>query len=142
MKKALSLILAFVLCLSLCACGKHTQKSDLEEAVVGKWTGTYIYLGATSHYNGAVLNAGDKVEFSLLVFKGGAVEIIHQNTQNLYRLTSTGTWEITDGTFVITCDTSNGDVVISWEINSDATPKTMSKNGSNSAFPQTITKED
>lgn len=33
MKKAISLILALVMCLSLCACGSGTQKKDLHEEI-------------------------------------------------------------------------------------------------------------
>ena len=142
MKKALSLILALVLCLSLVACGEKTPKADPAEAIVGEWSGTYIWQGVKLTSNGAELNTGDTVDFTMSVFKGGAIEIIRENPENEYKTTSTGKWEVSDGVLVITCATSGGDIVISWEINTDASSNTLSMNGSNHAFPQTLTKEN
>ena len=38
MRKALSLILALVMCLSLCACGGNSKNIDPQIEVLGKWT--------------------------------------------------------------------------------------------------------
>jgi hypothetical protein len=59
MKKALSLILALVLCLSLCACGGNEPKKALKDTVLGTWSGSdeyghsivmTLYPGGTTDY--------------------------------------------------------------------------------------------
>ena len=131
-KRTLALLLALALCLSLCACGS----GKMQEVVVGEWFGAYTWSGSTLSHNGAELNTGDKVDFTMSIFKGGAVEIIRKN-DNEYERTSTGTWEVSDGVLVITC----GDSVISWEIDVDSSPNVLTINGSNAAFPRTLTRE-
>ena len=133
MKKTVSLILVFMLCMLLISCSMKPA-----EVVVGEWAGTYTWQGSKQYYNGKELDTGDTLKFTMSIFKGGAVEIVRENPEKDYKSTHTGTWEISDGVLVVACPT---DVVISWEINTDVTPETLNMNGSNIAFPKTLIKE-
>lgn len=141
MKKTISLILALVLCLclSLCACSKN----NIAEEVVGVWTGTYVYQGDRYFYNGIEINPGDNYKMTINIFKGGAVEIINDSTENDHETTYTGTWEISDDVLVIAYTPTiygAGEIVVSWEIDIKAEPSTLTLQGSNKYFPKTLTK--
>ena len=89
MKKALSLILALVLCLSLCACGK----ANIEDIVIGSWQGTYI-LGKNAFWG---QDEGDIMVDTLDIYKGGTGTLHEYNqTKDDQWSDRSFSWEITD----------------------------------------------
>ena len=97
MKKALSLLLALVLCLSLCACGSSNDASKTlsndeiyEKALVGEWS---------SHEKSGfvLLSSGKVLQYSNL---SGAADNVSSGI-------SAGTWEVENGYLIIFTENYN-----------------------------------
>ena len=89
MKKAISLLLVFLLCLSMCACGV-----DIEEAVVGTWE----YERVGSDYAGGTCVWTDV----LTLYKGGTGRYQQLQDGKPGGGNASATWEIKDGVLNIT----------------------------------------
>lgn len=137
MKKLLSLILALVLCLGLCACGSKNKN-----AVIGEWEGIYTDQdGGVQLADGNKTKPGDLYETKVSIFKGGAVQMVRSHTELDLQYSDTGTWEISDGILVFTFSISGGrNVILSWEINTKVKPNTLTFQGENKLFPAVLTK--
>lgn len=101
MKKALSLILALVLCLSLCACGTTNGDNtlDVKDAVIGTWKCYYELTKDSPPDN----KAGDTYSQTIELYKGGTGKIYWYNeTRNHEGNDYSLTWEIEDGVVNIT----------------------------------------
>jgi len=66
-KRIVSLILVFVLCLSLCACGNDTEVKNVVE-VVGDWTATNdssrVYISLNEDHTGEMESEGIAFKFT------------------------------------------------------------------------------
>ena len=109
MKKILSLMLAMVLVLSLAACGggaksenngKEKGGESVEEAVIGDWTGDYVYNGISIGDHS--FDAGQSVTTTLNIFKGGTIQFMLHNNETNSEMDFNGKWEISDDVLVIT----------------------------------------
>ncbi len=141
MKKALALLLALVMCLSLVACGENTNNStaDVSEIVIGDWSGEYESQYKVK-YGGKDVNIGDTMTLTVSIFKGGAMQIHRYDNDTGAEITWSGTWEETDGIIVLTHDNAISVVTISYELKLDAEPYTMSIQGTSMDFPNTLAK--
>jgi len=89
MKKVLSMILAFVLCLSLCACGKNggtdssaeSQSLEVKDYVIGTWERCFTN------------SKGQNVKQTIEIYKGGTGKfLIYSDREYSY----VANWEIKD----------------------------------------------
>lgn len=92
MRKVLSLFLALVMCLSLCACGsstaaEHTASQKKTAKVVGTWTASdgdsrvYIYLN--EDYSGEMEAGGISLKYTWEYDESTQVVTIHFEAVNL-----------------------------------------------------------
>ena len=107
MKKALSLILALVLCLSLCACGgnagdepqKQTEESKealSSEDFIGSWECEY-----TSDVDNSFVSLGDSITARIEIYEAGIAKIIATNTtKEKEHENYSATWEIKDDCYI------------------------------------------
>ena len=95
MKKYFSLFLAFLLCLSLCACGK----TDIRDALRGEWSYSLYSI--------------DGICYKIYDFdKDGTVKVSWINTGNSKKSTSdNGVYKIKSDTIVITENGGSGTVI-------------------------------
>ena len=138
MKKLVALLLAVTMCLSCAACGKIS----VEEAVIGDWTGEFVYASTTMHANGdsdMCIEAGHTVTTTLHIFKGGTTQFTLLSNETGFETSFNGTWEVSDGILVITYSTWAANQVVSFEPNEEVTALRIQ--GSNVYFPDTITKK-
>ena len=139
MKKLLALLLAAAMCFSLVACG-----GKVEDAVIGDWTGDFVYGSTTIHANGnsdMCLEAGHKATTTLSIYNGGAMQFVVRSNETGFETKNSGTWEVSDGVLVITYSNWGGDKVLSFVVDADSTPNTLTIQGSNVYFPDTLVKD-
>lgn len=97
MKKAMSLLLVLVLCLSLCACGGSSEKKVLEEQLEGvSWLGQEWLDDSVMLITYYIFNEGTV---------SGAVDAYNGGTKNLPVTRVYGTYQIEDGAILITWTT-------------------------------------
>lgn len=142
MKKLIALLSAAVMCLSLAACGDSGV--NIEEAIIGDWSGDFEYQGATLHANGdsdMCIAKGHNATTTLSIFKGGAMQFTLRSNETGYEITTSGTWELSDGVLVLSYNFGLSDVTLSWEIDTENTPYCLNVQGKNGLFPTTLVKE-
>ena len=96
MKKYIALVLALMMCLSLCACGTTSSENalDVKDAVIGTWKCYYELTEDSPPVN----KAGDTYSQTIELYKGGTGKIYWYNeTRNHDGINFSLTWEIEDG---------------------------------------------
>lgn len=131
MKKIVALLLVAVMCMLFAACGAVSS-----ETVIGEWIGNYTNQ-SKFFYNYKEFNAGDEIELTMNIYKGGTLQVVRKNTVNDAETITDGTWEIKDDILVTTFNVTNGDLVLSWEIIDEI----LKLQGSNYAFPNELIKK-
>ena len=131
MKKIVALLLVAVMCMLFAACGAVSS-----ETVIGEWIGNYTNQSKFS-YNYKEFNAGDEIELTMNIYKGGTLQVVGKNTVIDAEMITDGTQEIKDDILVTTFNVTNGDLVLSWEIIDEI----LKLQGSNYAFPNELIKK-
>ena len=99
MKKIIALLLAIVMCLSMCACG--TTGKNMKDSIVGTWKYYYELTEASVYYE----NVGDKCVQTIELYKGGTGRIYWYNETADHEGSNVPlTWEIKDDIVNITYD--------------------------------------
>ena len=85
MKKIVALLLVAVMCMLFAACGAVSS-----ETVIGEWIGNYTNQSKFS-YNYKEFNAGDEIELTMNIYKGGTLQVVRKNTVNDAEMITDGT---------------------------------------------------
>jgi outer membrane biogenesis lipoprotein LolB len=113
MKKALSILLALVLCLSLCACGGSTAETPTEKTMDKNDSANYIGVWETK-------------DRRITINKGGVGRYEQPNSDYGY---FDFTWEIKDEVLVITIREIIGDMMATFELDESGTSLTIIQDG-------------
>ena len=128
MKRIIALLLASLMCLSLCACAtadvtvETTQDTietvdmvDIKDAVIGTWK---RYYELTKDDVFGLEKAGDRCVQTIEFYKGGTGKISWNNiTSNVNSGTYSVTWEINDDVVNLTYTTKITTVINGYEYN-------------------------
>lgn len=104
MKRTISLIIALVLCIGLCACSN--ENTDIKTAVVGTWECTFE-------------SGGEMWTDIITIYKGGTGRFQELKDGKPGSGNSSTTWEIKDGVLNITVLAWNGVYAYTYDSESD-----------------------
>lgn len=126
MKKVISLVLALLMCLSLCACGGNnapeatetpteTQTIELKDCVVGTWERNFT------------TSDGEEVKQVIEAYKGGTGKFFIYTVENGLEKNGSfqASWEIRDDVLNFTCGSSS--VTLGLILDTDAKPMTLTR---------------
>ena len=112
MKKALSIIMILVICLSACACGL----TKTEDAVVGTWKSTY----ETTENAIGFYSVGDVYTNTIELYKGGTGKIYWKNeTRNEDGSNTSLSWETQDDVININYSLAGSDRFVGYIYNAE-----------------------
>ena len=112
MKKALSLILALVLCLSLCACGAKESGINTTN-LLGSWQCTY-----PSEIDAITLGVGDIITETIELYEAGIAKVLRTNTTKGEDLAGfPATWEIYDDCYIRVKYTTSTEITLAYKVN-------------------------